>query len=373
MKKIAIFMLAFIIIFKPSVVKAADISLLKQAKVVFVIESYDKTLLNTVTTGYTYLDALNNGAKENGIEIFYTYGDGQAIHSVNDIKADKFGAECGWFGYVIRKGNLIKPVDFLNFQLETNDQVVLYYGHKDKTKIASSFSFVQSKNIVTFTASFQNTLWVNKDEKWISENSVELLEDMKIKIKMPNDSVKVLKTNKAGQATTQFEMTGVYGYHGEGYVSGSYPIFVRTMDYVYLNGIKDEKRVTKGEAAAFLVNTFKIKKTDNIKEFSDVNVNTPNYKEITTAASAGLIHGNSHGEFSPDSEITLLQLAIMLSGINLKDSKNDGGTLSLDVAPWAYESVKTAINTGLLNGIYKNWESSVSAQNLMQIYNNNKN
>lgn len=336
------------------------------------IEGCDRRLAEGVVRAYTFEDALKALSGKNNINVVFS-NDGKKtrVYAVDGYAENTFGQSDGWFGYVLRGGVVIKPGDYLSFPLEDGDELVLYYGDARTTQIISSFTLAADGDRVTFTAHTEQSRWTREDGNWTRENVVEGVRDLIIRVRQPNGNMKILKTNEDGVAGTVFGSLGVYEYFAEGYVSGACPAVVRTNDQLYLHGVADAARVTRGEAVAFIVNHFSLPSAGDAPRFTDVNAMTKNATEITRGASAGLVAGFGDGRFMPDEPVTLLQFSMMLAGLSVEGASE--GYAPADVPDWAAERMSRVLATGLLDGVFKAWYGPVTEDILLRVYLNARN
>jgi alpha-tubulin suppressor-like RCC1 family protein len=88
------------------------------------------------------------------------------------------------------------------------------------------------------------------------------------------------------------------------------------------NRFEPQASITRAEFIALLVRAFKLDDVDSICKFKDVKKNKWYYKEIASAAKAGIIAGNKDGTFKPDAKISMkdmIQMAVRVAkkqGIN---------------------------------------------------------
>ncbi|GAA2717834.1 S-layer homology domain-containing protein [Aeromicrobium ponti] len=93
----------------------------------------------------------------------------------------------------------------------------------------------------------------------------------------------------------------------------------REIMYGYGEGIyKPELKVTRGEFANFISRALKLPSAEH--KFPDVAITSSLAPGINSAAEAGIIAGQSDGNFNPDKEITREQMVIMIK--NALDYKN---------------------------------------------------
>lgn len=128
-----------------------------------------------------------------------------------------------------------------------------------------------------------------------------------------------------------------------------------------LNGFEDgnfhgERGLTREQFAAMLVRALKLKDTGKSTKFTDISGRWSE-KEILIASSNGLVNGVSATEFAPELEITRQEMMTMIARAlrntdtelpkpaDLKQFKDAD-----KVAPWALDSVKLLVATGIING-----------------------
>lgn len=116
--------------------------------------------------------------------------------------------------------------------------------------------------------------------------------------------------------------------------------------------------ITREEFAAWICRAYGLKEEGHSADFADIDQSNPYYKEITNAATQGLILGRSTTEFAPKEEITREEMATLVARAisNYNDVKvpNDGAVrfASLvddeNTADWAVDSVAMMIDLGIM-------------------------
>ena len=330
------------------------------------IESYDKNLARRNIKAFTFKEAIQKLAAEKNLELtFIQDGHKSRIYSVNGIENTHFGDNDRWLGCIVRDAQILNPDGFIELALEENDLVLLYYGDPEETSIISQFTTEEKNNSVLFTLLTEYTEWKQENAGWVKNTQVFGVENVKIHLTHPDGTVKILNTGQKGTATAALTKLGVYQYYGESYLFNHSPGIVRTIDFYELFGAKDRSMITRGEAAAFIVNTMKLEQKETVKEFIDVTPGSPHYEEIMTAVSNLLISGYGDGTFRPDESATMLDLCLMLSGLY---SESEGTYETLDVPDWAQERINRLASAGILNGLETDWYGPVAVESLMKIY-----
>lgn len=128
-----------------------------------------------------------------------------------------------------------------------------------------------------------------------------------------------------------------------------------------LNGFEDglfhgELGLTREQFAAMLVRGLKLEAKEIKNPFTDISGRWSE-KEILTAVACGLVNGVSETEFAPEREITRQEMMTMIaralrsSELTLPKPANLEKYEDADqVAPWALDSVKLLVATGIING-----------------------
>ncbi|MDR1530779.1 MAG: S-layer homology domain-containing protein [Clostridiales bacterium] len=334
------------------------------------IQDYENILARGIIRAYTVDEAINQLAASAGVQLI-TSRDGlnTLVHSVNGTDNKTFGGEDGWLGVILRNGQVIRSENFFSEILEDGDRVALYYGDPARTEIIDSFELNMFGNTAEFRTRSHHTIWREKDGAWFREEVAVNLQNIRIHVFSPDNSKKIISTNSAGCAYTQFKDLGVYRYFAEGYTPNAAPSAVHTEDMYFLHGLADKNRVTRGEAAAFIVNTFDVKSAGEVTEtdFADMDNKTPNADKILTAVEAGIIFGNGDKNIQPNEPVNLLQFSVMLGRL-LRDREDDAAT-DLDGTPeWAKADISAAAAHGLLRNLEVDWNAFVTEDILKQIY-----
>ncbi|MEW4429619.1 S-layer homology domain-containing protein [Paenibacillus pabuli] len=121
-------------------------------------------------------------------------------------------------------------------------------------------------------------------------------------------------------------------------------------------------RLTRGDLAYILVHMADLNQESEVQNstgaFKDLNSGTDHLAFIELINSAGIMKGYPDGTFRPDGLVTREQLAVTLARlIHFRGFTEAGGTNSMlsfndasSISPWAAESVKQAVELGLLKG-----------------------
>lgn len=331
------------------------------------IQGHDRELAQGGVYAYTFKEAIQQLSSNNNINIVFSHeGAKSGIYSVNNIK-NGFIPDGGWHGYIIRGGSYLKPDEYLDMSMENGDEIVLYYGNANETKIITDFTLSEENGTLTFRVSTAYTLWSQGSGKWEKDMVDEKLSGVNIHLIMPGGSRKILKTSSLGIASTKVSKLGVYKYYAESYVSGGLPLVVRTTNNLFIYGVKDEENVTRAEAAAFLVNLFGLPDSREPALFSDVSMDMEYGDEIYAAAGAGIISGFSDNTFRPEEPVNQLQMAVMLSKVY--DKKSDMTEFDESELPkWAVGAISPAVYYNILSNMDIDWFGSVTKWMLQQIY-----
>lgn len=119
------------------------------------------------------------------------------------------------------------------------------------------------------------------------------------------------------------------------------------------------REITRGEYAGFLVRTLSLpENTGGTVSFSDVPTGSSYYREVLTAANAGLVQGVGGGRFAPVEKITREQMAVMMARalqFSGYQAAGDPGALKIfadsgKISSWAREGSATAVKAGLIGG-----------------------
>lgn len=116
--------------------------------------------------------------------------------------------------------------------------------------------------------------------------------------------------------------------------------------------IKPEGFITRAEFVKLVNTAFSINQASDIT-FTDVNINDWYYSEVQKAYGAGYITGTSNDKFSPNTNITREQAAIIISKVlNLNLSSNGAEVFSdfNNISEWARNYVGSAANEEIVKG-----------------------
>jgi len=332
------------------------------------IEGYDRTLFSDEVYAYTFADALKVLSNNGFIDIQVNASEAEfSVYSVNGVENGFFGGEDKWFCYIERDGRIIKD-NIMNIALKNGDGLVVYYGDLLKTQVISDFRHELNNGEVKFFTGAQNNIWTQEDGKWIINDSIVPVSGVRINLKMPGGNYKILRTGSDGYTKTALGATGVYMYKAEKYNFGGVPFIAASDRYYMVHGIKDAEGITRGEAAAFIVNNFGIKKANTEEFFEDVFPEDANYKEIMAAYAAGIIAGRGNGIFAPEEKVDLKSFCIMI--YKARKIEPERITVYKDVPQWALAGINSAVQSGALDNISPEWNSSVTEDMLITIYKN---
>jgi hypothetical protein len=139
--------------------------------------------------------------------------------------------------------------------------------------------------------------------------------------------------------------------------------------------IKPNSQITRAEFAALLVRALNLQPGEQAKSFVDVKPNQWFYKEVSTAASLGIVSGMTANTFEPNAKIQRDQIASML--VRAFDK-----TVSFEGTPKAFKDVKEywgkpyidkASAAGMINGKtateFKPADRATRAEALKMLYN----
>lgn len=351
-----------------SVVAMADEDAHIGAQVSVSIQSFNQELARGEVYAYTFKEAIQRlSANSSSVTItFNQSGTQSSIHSVNGIDNNHFSSG-GWYGYIVRGTQTLRPDNYLDVLLENDDEIVLYYGHAIDTKIVSKFSAVLHNSFVTFQAASTYTEWLESNGVWVKDERNENISDLKIHLFLPGGGQKVLKTNAVGSVSARLSKLGMYRFYGEDYRTGSIPGVVRTNDHYFFYGVADPEHVSRAEAAAFVVGLFDIDKNPSGSDrFLDVNEKTPYQAEIRTALSAGIVKGFTDETFKPNDDVSVMQLAIMLTQAET-GIENPTAYYTTGLPAWAQSKIDTGIQQRLIVPLGKDWLETITQQDLETI------
>jgi hypothetical protein len=332
------------------------------------VVGYDKIMGTGDFDAVSISQALNMFSAENGIDmtLLKSPTDGRYISSLGGLENGRFGGNDGWMAYVLRGNTILTDSNLFNEGLRKGDKITVFYGEKSKTRILKSFTSDVSGSNITFFAGAQDDTWTESGGKWVMDKSIRPVAGIRVNLLLPNGNYKILKTDTLGRAQSAIYQTGVYAYNAEGYVQGAVPIITPSEKEYLLYGIGDSLAVTRGEAAAFLVNTFGLKQKSGVHAvFNDVPAGAENYAEIMTASSNGIISGRSKGIFVPDDKVKAFELCVMLS--NILDNSVENTITYKNIPDWAQNSVNAVVNEGLLDRT-TDWASYITSDTLLEIY-----
>ncbi|MPN49938.1 Endo-1,4-beta-xylanase A [bioreactor metagenome] len=117
--------------------------------------------------------------------------------------------------------------------------------------------------------------------------------------------------------------------------------------------------ITRAQYTVWLTRLLKLSQDLSAADkFTDISVDTPNYNELVTAASAGLITGYGNGLFAPDAKITREEMAALITrALVIKNKEQNSDIVKLEnmgdssqISVWAKNASAVCINAGLITG-----------------------
>ncbi len=295
------------------------------------IESHDKTIYTgQVTEATTLQEVLSSISEKNNIEVQYKKNNGVTIISaINGVENNLFGNNDGWYTYINKNGEVLMGDNPLNTIIEKDDEIVVYYGHIEDTKIINTPSITIDGRDLDFK--------INSD---FSPAGI------KIHVKTPKDTQRILISDETGIVTTKVNDLGNYKYFGEYYNYSDYPKVVKTEEKQFFVGPIDKNKVTRGESIDYIINHLGITSNNRTNPFTDVTFGEFYYVEALVAYHNNIISGYDDGSFQGDSYITLSELSIMLS--RAKDATSvQSKSYDTNAPEWAKNSVNYCIDKGI--------------------------
>ncbi|MCK9478399.1 MAG: S-layer homology domain-containing protein [Firmicutes bacterium] len=341
---------------------------LKTATASLRIEGIESALFSgdvtVISAKPTVLDAIV--AVLESIDIDYTikefYGS-HYISSINDETEGQFGGYEGWL-YIV-DGN--EPsVGMGDFELESNEEILLYYGGYAPDTLIAEYSISPSvlraeKDIkITLTASYFD--WAANAEKTVP------IEGAKVVV-----NKKTYLTDESGVATiNDITKAGSYKVNISKMNDAGYPAIVRILEFE-IEVEKAEETTTSSNRVsgggtlylppAPVENTDEQPENtqDDTKQTEDEEKPTP-YSDsnqisdwatsyIEKAQKHKIMVGNDNNEFLPQAEITRAEFTALL--IRLLDMpQTEEIALFDDISPdeWYFEYVSTAKTYGIISG-----------------------
>ncbi|MDD4799045.1 MAG: S-layer homology domain-containing protein [Clostridia bacterium] len=117
--------------------------------------------------------------------------------------------------------------------------------------------------------------------------------------------------------------------------------------------------ITRAQYTVWLTRLLKLSQDLSAADkFTDISVDTPNYNELVTAASAGLITGYGNGLFAPDAKITREEMAALITrALVIKNKEQNSDIVKLEnmgdssqISVWAKNASAVCVNAGLITG-----------------------
>ncbi|MDF2988696.1 MAG: metallophosphoesterase [Eubacterium sp.] len=123
------------------------------------------------------------------------------------------------------------------------------------------------------------------------------------------------------------------------------------------NKFNPNKKVTRAEFLAMLMNAFDLVDNDAECTFNDVNRQKWYYGSIATAQKLGIVQGRSNGSFGVNDEISRQDMAVMVYKVakllNINMSESIGGQKfgdAAEISSYAADAINTMYNNKIING-----------------------
>ena len=142
--------------------------------------------------------------------------------------------------------------------------------------------------------------------------------------------------------------------------------FREAVEFVYEKGLfsgvteeyfAPEESITRGMLVTVLWRMESKPVVNYLMRYEDVDQSAYYAEAIRWAASEGIVNGYSETEFAPDKEITREEFAAIINRYADYIGEGDGNKASItgfadsnEVSNWAYENMRWAVGTGLING-----------------------
>lgn len=145
-----------------------------------VIQSTDKVLATGVSDKTNALEAVKDILSKNNInsEITEKWG-APYIQSIDNVESGKFGGYDGWLYAVVRDGSYVNIMSGISdFQLQTGDKLILYYGDLSTTVTANKIEYSTTSPNKNITIGLNNVY----DDWQTGKPVVQQIKDINVKI-----------------------------------------------------------------------------------------------------------------------------------------------------------------------------------------------
>lgn len=348
------------------------------AQVYVRIEGRSQTRAEGTVAAYTFRESLERLAADNGLTLTFAQSgadsrllsvEGPADATDNRETASPETGE-QWTGYIIRNEQVVRQEAYLDIPLLSGDEVVLYFGIPDETRVVTQFTCEYEEGTLLFYVAYSGTDWRQVDGTWVPHAYVLPLEGINLHVTLPDGQETSLRTGADGHASLPCDTPGVVRYYAEGYRDGKAPLIVRTSEHLSPCGF-DTEVVTRAGAVAFMMHMYTLE-TEKDRPldiwFSDINEETAFYNELIAAANRGLIAGYEDGTFRPDQPVDLMQVCVLTA--RLFPALYDEGPAIEELPLWAAGAAGGLYHAGLLEGVGTAWADTVTPEMLVTLYQN---
>ncbi len=321
------------------------------------------------TDSVTVLDAVKQILDEN--DISYTVGQYNYISEINGETEKTFNVN--YDGWMYRVNGISPSVGMLDYRLEDNDSVLLYYGSMDIAYPEVTVDAVTA-NTLTVKVTYEKTEYLPPD--YAPVTTTENLEGAIIKVNGEEyttdengKAIISLTGNEDGMLPLELEK------YGDTAVDGKYlPLVVRLEDNFALSFTPVQQPVTTepvyrpiqgtgsssggGISAVVtpapepeepIIEEPEITPEVTVKPFTDVSGWSEEY--IYYLAEKGILNGKTESEFAPEDNITRGEIITILaraSGADLSSYENP--FTDVESGSWYEKSAAWGYNTGIVLG-----------------------
>lgn len=371
---IKFFIITFVILVVCVMNIFADTTNIKQVSIR--VEGTTKTIMEGVVKSDTFARAVQKLADEFNIEVIMKNDSkGQKLYSIDGIVNNTYGKNDKWNCYILRKGNIVEVENVDDNNILIGDELVVYYGNEN-TKIITNIEEKYKDDKLTIQLLSNTVTWFEDKGIWSPKTVSNHLENIIVHMLTGDGKIVTQKTDSYGKVTFNIKGPTICSYYVDDFKTDDIPIIVKVPIRHSILGIDNNKLLTKAEFTAILVNYFGLVNNDlvKLKSFGDVKNTTEYTEQIYIATSNHIVRGDENGNFNPNKEITMQEMAVALytifgeiNEVNEISVPNQNEVLKTlnGSSKWAEPYISGLIELNIIkNGIY-DWTSYVTAEKLM--------
>lgn len=335
------------------------------------VEGPNSTIMSGNVEADTFIKAVQKLGEQNGIEVVMkNISNSQQLYSIDRVENNMYNSKDSWRAYIIRAGEILDVDNIVDANLNSQDNLVLYYGNPDTKKITDiNANYLDGKLEIAISSSLVK--WNENNGVWEHETISVKLENVSVHLETGDGKVITKKVDDSGKAMFDVTIPNIYTYYADGYRKSDVPTVIKTAPVKIAVGLDSQSFLTRAEIVALFVNYFDIVyvEQDNPKVFEDISDDSVYKNQVYIAASNGLINGDGNNLFRPNDRVTFQEMAVIMYKIyeNKPDMYETVDNIESS-SEWAKPYIEKAIQKGAIkytDGL--KWEDYVTLDKLISI------